>query len=62
MAYTLKVIDHEGNELQLEDCSIENFGEEPVYDTREKAERAKEQFRISLPRTFRIEIEEKMGK
>lgn len=59
MSYILKVMDSEGNELKLEDCSIENYGNEPVYETIEKAEQAKEQFRISLPRTFRIEIKEK---
>lgn len=54
--YKVVAYDSEGNEIQFEDCSIDNLGQEVTYPSKEKAEQAKEQLEISLPHTYTFKV------
>lgn len=54
--YKVVAYDSEGNEIQFEDCSIDNLGQEATYPTKEKAEQAKEQLQMSLPRSYTFKV------
>jgi hypothetical protein len=54
--YKVVAYDSKGNEIQFEDCSIDNLGQEVTYTTKEKAEQAKEQLKISLPHSYTFKV------